>query len=473
MPTVLELQLPWGRYHATPWGRHVNEGEVEWPPSPWRLVRALIATWHERRPDLDAEDVWRALDALCAPPVFVLPRMRVGHSRHYLPDRNDRRREGKHSTDLALDAWAATSHGARLYVSWHIELDDAPRAALAALAAHLPYLGRAESVVRGRLIDQLPPIDADAQKWDTASRGDVDLATEPARVLVPDRPLDINAVSVRTKELHKQRRAQPPGTSWHVYVPRATEERSKRTTDVRSTSLRRVEAVRLAVVGRGRPAITDALLVTERLRTIALSRHGAPSATLSGHGGPRGERRRDDHTHAHYLAVGDRRVDALIVWAPEGLTDDEVRAITTIRRLPFLEHLHKRLGESVRLGVEYVGSVDRADPALGGSATRWTTLTPFVPGRHWKRREAWESWLEDQVRRELGHRGRPTSQDAVEVTLLDADWRRFRRHRSSQTLKQAKVGQHVQLDFAAWQQGPIALGSLAHFGLGLCSPGRQ
>lgn len=42
MPT-LKLRFPGGRYHATPWGHHVNEGLIEWPPSPWRLLRALIA----------------------------------------------------------------------------------------------------------------------------------------------------------------------------------------------------------------------------------------------------------------------------------------------------------------------------------------------------------------------------------------------------------------------------------------------
>lgn len=42
MPTV-KLRFPGGRYHATPWGHHVNEGRIEWPPSPWRLLRAFIA----------------------------------------------------------------------------------------------------------------------------------------------------------------------------------------------------------------------------------------------------------------------------------------------------------------------------------------------------------------------------------------------------------------------------------------------
>ena len=52
MSITLKLTFPAGRYHATPWGRHVNEGVPEWPPSPWRLLRALVAVWKRACPDL-------------------------------------------------------------------------------------------------------------------------------------------------------------------------------------------------------------------------------------------------------------------------------------------------------------------------------------------------------------------------------------------------------------------------------------
>ena len=52
MPVIIKLKFPAGRYHATPWGRHVNEGVPEWPPSPWRLLRALVAVWKRTCPDL-------------------------------------------------------------------------------------------------------------------------------------------------------------------------------------------------------------------------------------------------------------------------------------------------------------------------------------------------------------------------------------------------------------------------------------
>ena len=41
---ILTFTFPGKRYHATPWGAPVNEAQVEWPPSPWRVCRALLAT---------------------------------------------------------------------------------------------------------------------------------------------------------------------------------------------------------------------------------------------------------------------------------------------------------------------------------------------------------------------------------------------------------------------------------------------
>ena len=45
---VLEITFPAGRYHATAWGRNVNEGDPEWPPSPFRLARALMDMRYRR-----------------------------------------------------------------------------------------------------------------------------------------------------------------------------------------------------------------------------------------------------------------------------------------------------------------------------------------------------------------------------------------------------------------------------------------
>ena len=58
------LKFPAGRFHATPWGRHVNEGAPEWPPSPWRLLRALLAVWKIRSAQLSEQQVRPVFEAL-------------------------------------------------------------------------------------------------------------------------------------------------------------------------------------------------------------------------------------------------------------------------------------------------------------------------------------------------------------------------------------------------------------------------
>src|SRR5262245_11622478 len=121
MPTTLVLRFPWGRYHATPWGRHVNEGAVELPPSPWRLLRALDAVCLTRVPELDETTVHGLLAELARPPMFHLPRHGISHTRHYFPDITHR--SGSPSVDRTLDAFAVFVRDAELGVQWNIELN--------------------------------------------------------------------------------------------------------------------------------------------------------------------------------------------------------------------------------------------------------------------------------------------------------------------------------------------------------------
>ena len=83
----LVFEFPAQRYHATPWGHHVNEGLVEWPPSPWRIIRALLATGYTKLGWQQVPDEMRQLvEALAAhEPTYRLPPATLGHTRHYMP----------------------------------------------------------------------------------------------------------------------------------------------------------------------------------------------------------------------------------------------------------------------------------------------------------------------------------------------------------------------------------------------------
>ena len=81
---AIKIRFLAGRFHATPWGRNVNEGEVEWPPSPFRLARALLDVWYRRFPELPRERVEAVLRLLAGAPGFALPPATAAHSRFFM-----------------------------------------------------------------------------------------------------------------------------------------------------------------------------------------------------------------------------------------------------------------------------------------------------------------------------------------------------------------------------------------------------
>ena len=179
MSVTVAIRFPLGHYHATAWDRSVNEGAVEWPPSPWRLLRALVATWYTRWPDLPAPVLDGLLDALGGPPAYRTPPVLPGHTRHYLPDLGHRKGETG-STDLTLDPYLwMIPRDAELLVRWDADLVAEQRQVLGKLLELVPYLGRAESVCEASLweTDSVPdetwwrPVDGDVGS--DAGRGQV------------------------------------------------------------------------------------------------------------------------------------------------------------------------------------------------------------------------------------------------------------------------------------------------------------
>ena len=203
----LEFRFPGGRFHASPWSRHINEGAIEWPPSPWRLCRALMATGFNRLgwSGLNAmpEEARCLFDKLAdVLPTFELPPASAAHTRHYMPretlaNRSDEKREQGEllqlQPDLIIDTFAHVGREAILRVFWQVELDAAETALLRELLQSMPYLGRAESLVEATLAEGLDCGDAHAncRPWsdiDTSERQ----RCERVEMLAPMVPRDFS-----------------------------------------------------------------------------------------------------------------------------------------------------------------------------------------------------------------------------------------------------------------------------------------
>ncbi|MCA1951446.1 MAG: type I-U CRISPR-associated protein Cas5/Cas6 [Hyphomicrobiales bacterium] len=412
---ALRLRFPAGRYHATPWGRHVNEAAIAWPPEPVRILRALIACHHRKADKTQFSDDALAdlIDALATQlPIYRLPQAVHAHTRHYMP--------APVKTTLVFDAFARFDAEEPLTVGWPgLSLSPEQRAHLDHLAARLGYLGRAESWVDAevlewsgdcanakprnhngegkgrasdpefRLVSLYAPLSPEAyrerrerlirdererrragwtkkgQPTDRALEKDMRdfLATLPKRLA--------SALAIDTSDLHAAGWSDPPACRKVLYA--APEPASvwrgprRRTRSTRSNPM----VARFVLAGRPRPRIEDAVKIGELMRLAALAQFGwtkdeatgrsqanAPSV-ISGRGSDNRPLKDANHRHAFWLpedADDDGEIDHLVVYARDGF-NCEVRG---------------KLDRLTRLWVERRGSRgEEEDAAALGSRQEW------------------------------------------------------------------------------------------------------
>ena len=204
---ALAFRFPAGRYHATPWGRNVNEADVAWPPEPWRLLRALIAAWWRKgdRARWSEEDLARLIDTLAGTlPDYSLPAGAIhAHTRHYMPTSG--LDKGRPKTTLVFDAFVRLAEGATLVAAWPRVTLDAESLAFAADLAHaIGYLGRAESWTECEALAE----------WDgTVNCGPLNGAPkgDPVRLLAPHTPGAYAAERQRIMDDMKRQILAAPG----------------------------------------------------------------------------------------------------------------------------------------------------------------------------------------------------------------------------------------------------------------------
>ncbi|EIT71382.1 MULTISPECIES: type I-U CRISPR-associated protein Csb2 [Hydrocarboniphaga] len=520
---AIAFQFPAGRYHATPWGRHVNEADVAWPPDLWRLSRAFIAIWH-RKLAHDAFPRERLADLLAAlaeaaPPSYRLPQSVVhAHTRHYMPGKGDKK-------TLVFDAFARLSSDDELVMAWPaLELASPQLELLDTLLEHLGYLGRAESWVHAfrksqveddynckpielgsggeEIVDlMLPRRPADYVEFRSSrfaeaglvpdTRGRMPKLDGVRRKLVGTLPEDwLDAVSVDTGTLKSAGWNTPPGSRQvrygrpaHVLETIGRSAGGKRThSNIDDTRNPALTIARYALYGKPLPRIEDAIRIGEaaRLAAMQITKPESLPAELSGHNLPDGS----CHGHAFWLpedADRDGFIDHLIVHAPDGLSDRSLRVLNELRQI--------RRGEQdmLQLMLEGIGSAKlfaAATPYVA-PGTVWESATPYLFPWHLKprelrSREAKEAAVEVQIRREWEARfGSHAVIERIEFMptvklkggkrLHSLQFHRFRK-KKTEVMQPDTYGQLLRLYFSKPMQGPIALGFGCHFGLGLFGP---
>lgn len=521
---AIAFTFPVGRYHATPWGRHVNEADVAWPPDLWRITRALIAVWHRK---LDpAHHPRERLHELLArlaeaePPSFRLPDSAIhAHSRHYMPGKGDKR-------TLVFDAFARVAADDPVVIVWPgLALDASQTEVLDALLENLGFLGRAESWVDARraptpsgfncvpaaecvdvetgevtgeivrlMTPNTPEIYQAFRSGKLEAAGiNLDPAGRPPK-LKPDQkkllttlPDDwLNAIGVETSELQAAGWSAPPCARTVSYRRPLRALRTTAAKVVRKAAIRpntTVTTARFVIYGKPLPRIQDAIRIGEALRAAAMGRAkrllgpDALPTMLTGH--DLGEHNR--HAHAFWLPDPNARgeIEHVLVHAPGGLSPEAIHVLTA------LQQIQRGEGEQLRLMLEGFGTAslfDRVTPLTGESAV-WRSVTPYLHPWHLKKPErrtpeATAAAILGQLRREWCARGSvlPDIVNIRELSSIQHGGRalrplQFHRFRRKNGLAQPDtIGRLIELRFARPARGPVAVGFACHFGLGLFAP---
>lgn len=492
---ALSIKFPGGRYHATPWGRHVNEADLEWPPSPWRITRALIAVWHRKLAPFERNValLTRLLQKLASElPHYQIPDAVHAHTRHYMPGKGDKR-------TLVFDAFARLDADDPVIALWpSAQFTDEEIALLDTLLSRLGFLGRAESWAEAERIPA-PDCELNCIPEEGDGGGATDESHERLTLLAPLQPEEyllfskaqragiekradlrairraiedtlpvswLDAVSSDTTKLRAAGWSAPPAARSISYLrpagtlrPIARQRRERVEASVATT-------FRFSVYGRPLPRIEDAVRVGERLRVAVMScvkracGEDVIPAVISGHGLAAENR----HQHAFWLSEdsdGDGRIDHLVVHVPAGISDATRTVVESLSRL------WNRDGQEWHLVLEAAAAVSKC--------ADFVSTTPYMMPWH----EKANLGLEAQIRRECVLRGLPSLLSVEEIPSVRVAGRRrrpidFHRFRSKRGVVQPdRRGAFVRIVFSQSVQGPLALGFGCHFGLGMFAPAAE
>ena len=415
---AISIRFPGGRYHATPWDAHVNEGRVEWPPSPWRLLRALIATRDLKAREEVPEAVLRRLVQRLAevPPSYALPsRMASFHTRHYMPIWREKPKR-------VLDTFLHLPRDARVVVLWtDAAFDEESIDALTCLVERLGYLGRAEAWVEGEVLREdiptanclpvsvgrgegtssavegewtrlLAPVPAgELVSWrDAALKARIDQAIHEQQVkrgsakgvkLSPAKRAKLesglpatvfDALRAETTVCRKDGWNRPPGSWWIRYVRPTLDTGPAHTASVRRAA-RLPTVARFALAGTVRPRLTNALREAEKIR-LALLSHSDGAPVFSGRD-PETDALLSGHPHAFILPEANGRrghITHVTIFAKMGFDARARNALEQIRAV------WQRGGKPLQLVLLGMG----LSRGLRRPAARLGTVPAAVHGRY-------------------------------------------------------------------------------------------
>lgn len=504
MRIVLQQVFPLGRFHATPWRVNpFDDPHGEWPPSPWRLIRAVVARWYQwtresaTAPSID--HLQALVAALCSSQYrFRVPpgAWRGNPVRQYFPVEfgwNPKERKEAairtYGTSLAQDNYWCTPPSGDGAVWWFLDGDrwtDPLLDLLDRCLERITYFGRAEAFTRiRRVLTDAPTPNCELFEHRVAG-------TVP--ILVPDKEATLADVERVTDDPDSVNRSVPRGARIAYAARPSRPPVGEKPALMRAT--RATNLMQFAIGWNVAPEMRAVVRLTARLRGRVIRqlleiKTGDSKATWSRVGtgireaiaeitgkDAEGKPLTGPHRHTEFLVwFEDGLPTRMLVYRDGRVFDEDEQA--AILRAASRELSWGAAGPEPDAWKVRLVPLDRAvppPPGFDGAAVRaWESLTPYVPPRHFLRKgklRQRES-VESQIRRELRLRGVSRVDDVEVEQVGDIRWVAVHIPRRAST-ERAMIGDRrgymLRLLFAQPIAGPVRLGHSSSLGLGLFRP---
>ncbi len=507
MRLILHQSFPLGRFHATPWRVNPFDDPCgEWPPSPWRLVRAVVARWYQWRRETSEAINLKQLDdlirALCESSYsFHLPSQALQGRpiRQYQPvefgwapppkKNKPIPRMRTYSTSLVQDNYWSVPCEDEDAVWWFIDGEIWTPDLVEALdrcLERLTYFGRAEAFTRMKRATAQAP-QPNCEPRDEAS------TSASVRVLFPLRDATRADIERTTDDPLSASRTIPPGAKWmHAEIPPRAASRERRFV---FTARADCHLIQMAVGWNVAPETRSIVRLTARYRSavirelILIKTEGrcrnwsaAPKPVRSAVSDMLGKDAEGSpskvHHHTEFLSWGESGTPTrLLVWRGARPFDaDEQQAILRAaeQEISWAARGQDSDAWKVRL-IPLDSAVPHPRGFDGKYETTWRSLTPYVPPRHYLRsgKLRGSESIAAQIRRELRLRGMPESEHVNIEEMREATWVAVHvpaRQSQARAFLGDRRGYWLQLTFPTPVAGPLRLGHSSSFGLGLFSP---
>lgn len=431
---------------------HLDRDTVEWPPHPSRLFSALVAAAYETEAGPATIDALRWLECEPPPEITFPPASPRATGISYVPVNDASFTDSGIRNRQARQFPAACPAEPVIWFHWpRAEPTPPVREALAQLASEVPRLGHSASVVRAMVVEESPP------------------HAPPFRTLVPR---DDGEHLLRVARPGRLAALDASFTAGRRPTPGTTQTYGRPEVQPIEVARGPFEGLRVfRLVPRTEPRIwptaARSLRLVERLRAAWMSvlGDGAPSV-VHGHDGP--------HVALVPLpAVGHRHADGRVpgfgIAVPRRLELGDRTALD--RALLRLDGLRFRVGPA-----EYVVQRVRPDEELPRTLDPhawvrpdrfWASVSPVVMDQYPRRTlEAAAVVARSVVRLGLPEPRRVRVETFSAVPGAPAVMH-FDVRREGQPKRPAF---HVALEFDNEVAGPLILGQLRHFGIGLLRP---